>query len=181
MKKNRSDIEFYQNMMDMLQQEKSSLREQLDAERKSREEETRQILEENRALRGELVRLAEQLRRREEEDRIHRENEAKKDEEIGALMNRVVSLQTDLNNAIAALRLGRGRRFAPSSEKSSQIGKDRSDSRAAEKDDFDGAPPAGSGDAGNGTEEMDKSAKTERPKAKKKKSAGRKKPLEDYE
>ena len=96
-------------------------------------------------------------------------------------MNRVVSLQTDLNNTIAALRLGRGKRFAPSSEKLSQIDKDRSDSRAAEKDDFDGTPPAGSGDAGNGTEEKDKSAKTERPKAKKKKSAGRKKPLEDYE
>ena len=57
MKKNRSDIEFYQNMMDMLQQEKASLKEQLDAERKSREEETRLILEENRALRAELVKL----------------------------------------------------------------------------------------------------------------------------
>ena len=42
-------------MMDMLQQEKASLKEQLDAERKSREEETRLILEENRALRAELV------------------------------------------------------------------------------------------------------------------------------
>ena len=174
MKKNRSDIEFYQNMMDMLQQEKASLREQLDAERRSREEETRQILEENRALREEIVKLTEQLRKREE-------NEAKKDEEIGNLMNRIVSLQNDLNNAIAALRLGRGKRFAPSSEKSSQIDKDRSDSRAAEKDDFDGTPPADSGDAGNETEEKGKSVKKEHPKTKKKKSAGRKKPLEDYE
>ena len=104
-------------MMDMLQQEKASLKEQLDAERKSREEETRQILEENRALRAELVKLTEQLRKREE-------IEEKKDAEIRELMSRILSLQTDLSNAMAAVRLGRGKRFAASSEKKSLTAKD---------------------------------------------------------
>lgn len=171
MKKNRSDIEFYQNMMDMLQQEKASLKEQLDAERKSREEETRLILEENRALRAELVKLTEQLRKREEEDR-------KKDNENKELMNRILSLQTDLGNAMAAVRLGRGKRFGPSSEKKSLTGKDRADRRADEKDDFDGTPPAGGCSAPSQT--GDSGQKQEPPKRKKKKSEGRKKPLEDY-
>lgn len=171
MKKNRSDIEFYQNMMDMLQQEKASLKEQLDAERKSREEETKLILEENRALRAELVKLTEQLRKREEEDR-------KKDNENKELMNRILSLQTDLGNAMAAVRLGRGKRFGPSSEKKSLTGKDRADRRADEKDDFDGTPPAGGCSAPSQT--GDSGQKQEPPKRKKKKSEGRKKPLEDY-
>lgn len=171
MKKNRSDIEFYQNMMDMLQQEKASLKEQLDAERKSREEETKLILEENRALRAELVKLTEQLRKREEEDR-------KKDDENKELMNRILSLQTDLGNAMAAVRLGRGKRFGPSSEKKSLTGKDRADRRADEKDDFDGTPPAGGCSAPSQTGGIGQ--KQEPPKRKKKKSEGRKKPLEDY-
>ncbi|MDD6228829.1 MAG: IS66 family transposase [Bacteroidales bacterium] len=171
MKKNRSDIEFYQNMMDMLQQEKASLKEQLDAERKSREEETRLILEENRALRAELVKLTEQLRKREEEDR-------KKDNENKELMNRILSLQTDLGNAMAAVRLGRGKRFGPSSEKKSLTGKDRADRRADEKDDFDGTPPAGGCSAPSQT--GDSGQKQEPPKRKKKKSEGRKMSLEDY-
>ena len=171
MKKNRSDIEFYQNMMDMLQQEKASLKEQLDAERKSREEETRLILEENRALRAELVKLTEQLRKREEEDR-------KKDNENKELMNRILSLQTDLGNAMAAVRLGRGKRFGPSTEKKSLTGKDCSDRRADEKDDFDGTPPAGGCSAPSQT--GDSGQKKEPPKRKKKKSEGRKMSLEDY-
>lgn len=158
-------------MMDMLQQEKASLKEQLDAERKSREEETRLILEENRALRAELVKLTEQLRKREEEDR-------KKDNENKELMNRILSLQTDLGNAMAAVRLGRGKRFGPSSEKKSLTGKDRADRRADEKDDFDGTPPAGGCSAPSQT--GDSGQKQEPPKRKKKKSEGRKKPLEDY-
>lgn len=158
-------------MMDMLQQEKASLKEQLDAERKSREEETKLILEENRALRAELVKLTEQLRKREEEDR-------KKDNENKELMNRILSLQTDLGNAMAAVRLGRGKRFGPSSEKKSLTGKDRADRRADEKDDFDGTPPAGGCSAPSQT--GDSGQKQEPPKRKKKKSEGRKKPLEDY-
>lgn len=158
-------------MMDMLQQEKASLKEQLDAERKSREEETRLILEENRALRAELVKLTEQLSKREEEDR-------KKDNENKELMNRILSLQTDLGNAMAAVRLGRGKRFGPSSEKKSLTGKDRADRRADEKDDFDGTPPAGGCSAPSQT--GDSGQKQEPPKRKKKKSEGRKKPLEDY-
>ena len=158
-------------MMDMLQQEKASLKEQLDAERKSREEETRLILEENRALRAELVKLTEQLRKREEEDR-------KKDNENKELMNRILSLQTDLGNAMAAVRLGRGKRFGPSSEKKSLTGKDRADRRADEKDDFDGTPHAGGCSAPSQT--GDSGQKKEPPKRKKKKSEGRKMSLEDY-
>lgn len=158
-------------MMDMLQQEKASLKEQLDAERKSREEETRLILEENRALRAELVKLTDQLRKREEEDR-------KKDDENKELMNRILSLQTDLGNAMAAVRLGRGKRIAPSSEKKSLTGKDRADRRADEKDDFDGTPPAGGCSAPSQTGGIGQ--KQEPPKRKKKKSEGRKMSLEDY-
>lgn len=158
-------------MMDMLQQEKASLKEQLDAERKSREEETKLILEENRALRAELVKLTEQLRNREEEDR-------KKDNENKELMNRILSLQTDLGNAMAAVRLGRGKRFGPSSEKKSLTGKDRADRRADEKDDFDGTPPAGGCSAPSQTGGIGQ--KQEPPKRKKKKSEGRKMSLEDY-
>ena len=170
MKKNRSDIEFYRNMMDMLQQEKASLREQLDAERKSREKETKQILEENRALREELIRLTEQLRKREE-------NEVRREAEKEELMNRILILQTDLTNAMAALRLGRGKRFAPTSEKMSQVDKDRLDKRADEKDDFDGTPPS-SESTGEG--ECDRPSVVPTPKRRKKRSAGRKKSIEDY-
>lgn len=179
MKKNRSDIEFFQNMMDMLQQEKASLREQLDAERKSRKEETRLILEENRALREELVKLTEQLRRREETEQKYREDMAKKDAEHNELMNRILSLQTELGNAMAAVRLGRDRRFASSTEKSSLAGKNRSDRRADEKDDFDGTPPSGGSEAGTGG--VADNPKSQQPKTKKKKSAGRKPSLEDYD
>lgn len=147
--------------------------------RKSREEETRQILEENRALRAELVKLGQQLGGREESEKRYREDMAKKDAEMRELMHRILSLQKELGNAMAAVRLGRGKRFAPSSEKMSLTGKDRSDRRVDEKDDFDGTPPAGGSstpaDAGN-----DSSPKPEPPKRKKKRSEGRKTSLEDY-
>lgn len=179
MKKSRSDIEFYQNMMDMLQQEKASLKEQLDAERKSREEETRQILEENRALRAELIKLTEQLREREESEKKYRDDMASKDAEHRELMNRILSLQTELSNALAAVRLGRGKRFAPSSEKRSRTDDDRTDRRAREKDDFDGTPPA---DGSSAPEETvsGSDAKPAPPKQKKKKSEGRKESIEEY-
>ena len=177
MKKNRSDIEFYQNMMDMLQQEKASLKEQLDAERKSREEQTRQILEENQALREELINLTCQIKEREESEKQYRE---RKDAEQKELMNRILSLQAELANAMAAVRLGRGKRFAPSSEKSSLESKDRRDNRAAEKDDFDGTPPAG-GSSTPAASENDKKSNPEAPKKRKKKSEGRKSSLENYD
>lgn len=177
MKKNRSDIEFYQNMMDFLQQENSSLKEQLDAERKSREEQTRQILEENRALREELISLTCQIREREESEKQYRDS---KDAEQKELMSRILTLQTELANAMAAVRLGRGKRFAPSSEKSSLATKDRSDKRASEKDDFDGTPPAG-GSSTSATPESGENARKEVPKKEKKRSAGRKASLENYD
>lgn len=185
MKTNRTDIEFLRNMMDMLQEEKASLRAELDAVRKEREEreaERRAFSEENRMLREELMKLTEQLRVREENERRQQEDSNRKDEEIKALVSRVLTLQEELNNAIAAVRLGRGKRFAPSSEKTGSQDKDRTDGRADEKDRFDGNPPSGTapsqgnvaaGAAGNGSKD--------KPRKSRKKSAGRKDALEDYD
>lgn len=172
MKKNRSDIEFYQNMMDMLQQEKASLKQQLDAERKSRKEESELMLEENRALRTMIAELTDQLRDKDEKDR-------KKDAENKELINRILSLQTELSNALAAVRLGRGKRFAPSSEKRSRTDDDRTDRRAREKDDFDGTPPAGGSSAPEETI-SGSDANPAPPKQRKKKSEGRKESIEEY-
>lgn len=195
MKRNRSDIEFYQNMMDLLQQENASLKEQLDAERKSREEQTRQILEENCALREEIISYAKQLPESEERRNIEqkdlasyakqlRESEERRNAEQKEIMGRIFALQTELANAMAAVRLGRGKRFAPSSEKSTLANKDRSDNRAGEKDDFDGTPPAGGSSTSTSSESETESGddqKREKPKREKKISAGRKPSLENYD
>lgn len=186
MKTNRADREFYQNMMDMLQEQNASLRAELVAarkEREGREAERRAFAEENRMLREELMKVTGLLRIRKENERRQQEESNRKDEEIKALMNRVLMLQENLNNAIAAVRLGRGKRFAPSSEKSSAADKDRTDSRADEKDSFDGNPPSGNSGSSCMTDEdgATKSAEHKPKKERKKKSAGRRDALEDYD
>ncbi|MBP3512641.1 MAG: IS66 family transposase [Prevotella sp.] len=190
MKLNRSDKEFYLNMIEMLQQEKSSLTQSLAAEREEREADRadlRRLVAENRELKETVLEFMARQEAREESERRYREESERghreeiqriteaKDREIRSLRLLLETLRQDLDNSVADVRLGRGKRFAPSSERKALRDRDRSDTRAEEKDRFDGGGDgggeanAGSGDAG--TEQT--------PKRKKKKSAGRRPSVEE--
>ena len=172
MKKNRSDIEFYRSMMETLQQEKASMQSMLSAERELRQKEKESYNEELRELRRAVTDLTEQLQNL---NRQGKERDDAKDRRIAELLEQQARLQSQLADAISALRLNRGKRFAPTSEKAGTDEKSKKDTRAEEKDDFDGNPPAPGASAGE-QNQSDKPAKE-----RKKKSAGRKKALEDYD
>ena len=177
MKAKRSDLEFYQNMIDMLQQEKATFASLLEVERASafrREESFRQ---ETAALRETVAELTEQLRKKEAV-------ETGKDNQIRELMKLVSDLNEKLSNALASGALARGKRFAPTSEKTVPGKADQEDVRAKEKDDFDGTPPPaatpGTGALTSADVAGAASSKESTPKVKKK-SQGRKQSLENYE
>jgi len=86
------------------------------------------------------------------------------------------ALSGQLENAMAAGRLHLGKRFARSAEQSRLLNNRNVDGRGEEKDRFDGNPPTAGGCAGASAEAA--SAATGR---RKKKSAGRKPSLEDYD
>lgn len=181
MKKNRSDIEIYLSAMENLQQEKASLSAALNAERELRRSERESSDEELRALREAVQDLTRQLRERDEKDAEREKRESSKDILITQLLEQQALLQRQLADAISSLKLNRGKRFSSSSERSGADGGSKKDTRADEKDDFDGnSPSASSGanarDAGKTDSEVDGDC----PKKKKKKSAGRKRSLEDY-
>ncbi|MCH5218078.1 MAG: hypothetical protein J1F07_06110 [Muribaculaceae bacterium] len=101
MKAKRSDLEFYQNMIDMLQQEKATFASLLEVQRASafrREESFRQ---ETAALRETVAELTEQLRKKEAV-------ETGKDNQIRELMKLVSDLNEKLSTALASGALARG-------------------------------------------------------------------------
>ena len=182
MKAKRSDLEFYQNMIDMLQQEKATFASLLEAERASASRREESFRQETATLRETVAELTEQLRKKEAV-------ETGKDNQIRELMKLVSDLNEKLSNALAAGTLARGKRFAPASEKTGSGKTGKEDVRAKEKDDFDGTPPPAA-PSGAGSQTSSETSSSEAaggassgkttPKVKKK-SQGRRQSLEDYE
>lgn len=154
MKKKDSDIEFYRNTIAILQQEKADFA----AERDALRLELKEMTESNRLEMDGLRQTLESMRMT-----ILDLTEANK------------KLMSQLADALDQSKLSRGKRFAPTTEQTNLLNNRRPDTRAEEKDDYDGNPPAvpsagASGNCGN----------TPAPKPKKKKSQGRKAAREDY-
>ncbi len=154
MKKYDSDIEFYRETISILQEEKASYA----AERDALRLEIKEMLESHRK---EMEGLRETL----EAMRMTMLDQTKT----------IAELTSQLSNARASEKMNRGKRFAPTTEQRDLLNNRRTDSRADEKDGFDGNPPSGAAPAStDGTE------KKQGTKKSKKKSEGRKAPKEDY-
>jgi hypothetical protein len=158
MKGNRKDIEFYREMMLRTQEEKAILQQKLNA-------------------------VEEQLRQAEES---HQKEMAAMREALESMRLTMVDLtqsnQTltqQLVNALASNKLVKGKYFAPSTEQRNLLNNRKTDKRAEEKDRFDGTQPPSAGASADNTQE----ASPEKPKEKtmKKKSAGRKPSIDEYE
>lgn len=153
MKKKDSDIEFYRETLARLQQEKAS------------------YAEENRALRDEIRAMLES--HRQETEGLRQTLEAMRLTMLDQARS-IKELTGQLTNAMAQSRLSRGKRFAPTTEQTNLMNNRRSDTRAEEKDDFDGNPPS----APTQTTSTDDGMSTARRA--RKKSQGRKPAKEDY-
>jgi hypothetical protein len=83
-------------------------------------------------------------------------------------------------NLLASDKLGRDKRFAPTTEQRNLLNNRNVDKRAEEMSDFDGPPPPSAGASSSGETPE---ATSEKPKevTKKKKSAGRKPSLDNYD
>jgi hypothetical protein len=157
MKASRKDIEFYREMMlrehdekVALQQEVNSLKEQI---RLSDESHKNEIT----ALRGAIETLRMTI-----ED-LTRTNQ---------------NQMQQIANLLASDKLGRGKRFAPSTEQRNLLNNRNVDKRAEEKDDFDGTQPPSTGASSSSETQDDTSPKNT---TKKKKSAGRKPSIDKYD
>lgn len=153
MKKKDSDIEFYRETLARLQQEKAD------------------YAEENRALREEIRTMSES--HRQETEGLRQTFEAMRLTMLDQARS-IKELTEQLTNAMAQSKLSRGKRFAPSTEQANLLNNRRTDTRADEKDDFDGNPPSAPTQAascGSGASVA---------KRVKKKSQGRKAAKEDY-
>lgn len=153
MKKKDSDIEFYRETLARLQQEKAS------------------YAEENRALRDEIRAMSES--HRQETEGLRQAIETMRLTMLEQARS-IKELTEQLNNAMAQSMLSRGKRFAPTTEQADLLNNRRTDTRAEEKDGFDGNPPAASPQTSSSTS----GAPT--PKRAKKKSRGRRPAKEDY-
>ena len=154
MKKHDSDIEFYRETISILQEEKASCAAERDA------------------LRLEINEMAES--HRQEMEGLRQTLEAMRLTLLDQTRT-IAELTSQLTNARAAEKMNRGKRFSPTTEQRDLLNNRRTDTRAEEKDGFDGNPPAGAGGSCSGKPEK-------RPPAKKskKRSEGRKAPKEDY-
>ena len=153
MKKKDSDIEFYRETLARLQQEKAS------------------YAEENRALRDEIRAMSESHRL--ETDGLRQTLEAMRLTMLDQAKS-IKELTEQLTDAVAQSKLSRGKRFAPTTEQANLLNNRRADTRAEEKDGFDGNPPS----APARTTSADSGASA--GKRAKKKSQGRKPAKEDY-
>lgn len=156
MKRKDSDIEFYRETLARMQQEKAAyaeecarLREEIHAMSESHRQETEGLRQTMEAMRLTMLDQARSIK----------------------------ELTVQLNNAMAQSRLSRGKRFAPTTEQSNLLNNRRVDTRAEEKDGFDGSeppaqPPVSSGGSGDGQPA---------PKRVKKRSQGRMPANEDYD
>lgn len=154
MKKKDSDIEFYRETLARLQQEKADYA-----------EECARLREEIRVMSESHRQETEGLRQTLEAMRLTMLDQAKS----------IKELTQQLTDAMAQSKLSRGKRFAPTTEQSNLLNNRRTDTRAEEKDDFDGNPPSAptpTASSGSGTQSA--------PKRTKKKSQGRKPAKEDY-
>lgn len=153
MKKKDSDIEFYRETLARLQQEKAS------------------YAEENRALRDEIRAMSES--HRQETEGLRQTLEAMRLTMLDQAKS-IKELTGQLTNAMAQSRLSRGKRFAPTTEQANLLNNRRADTRAEEKDDFDGNPPSAP------TQATSSDSGTSAARRTKKKSQGRKPAKEDY-
>ncbi len=149
MKRKDSDIEFYRETIAILQQEKASAT----AERDALRVEIREMSESHRAEMAGMRQTLESLRMT-----LLEQTETIKE------------LTSQLSNARAQESLNRGKRFAPTTEQRNLLNNRRTDTRAGEKDDFDGNPPSTPG-AASAAGNQPANPETTR---KKKKCAGRK-------
>lgn len=154
MKRKDSDIEFYRETLARMQQEKAA------------------YAEENRALREEIRAMSES--HRQETEGLRQTLESMRLTMLDQAKS-IKELTGQLANAMANVKLTRGKRFAPTTEQTSLLNNRRTDRRTEEKDDFDGTPPATPS-----SEPTDDSASQSMPKRNRKKSAGRKPAKEDY-
>lgn len=190
MKRKDSDIEIYRSAIAALQQEKAdyaarceTLRNEMRAMSESYREETRALRETYEekmdTMRRSYEEKMDELRKSHEDSMAELETTMKtlkltvdsQSDSIKSLTQMNASLMKSLDNAVAAGRLSRGKRFAPTTEQRNLLNNRRADRRAEEKDGFDGTPPAPL----SGGETV--SQPTPR---RKKKSAGRKPAVEDY-
>jgi hypothetical protein len=158
MKSNSKDIEFYRETLMREHDEKVLLQQKADA----LEEQMRQLDESHKAEIAALREAIETLRKTIEDlTRINQEQ------------------MRQIANLLASSKLGRGKRFAPTTEQRNLLNNRNIDKRAEEKSDFDGTPPPSAGASSSGETQE---ATSEEPKkaTKKKKSAGRKPSAEDY-
>jgi hypothetical protein len=153
MKKKDSDIEFYREPLARLQQEKASYAEECARLR----DEIRAMSESHRQETGGLRQTLEAMR-------LTMLDQAKS----------IKELTGQLTNAMAQSRLSRGKRFAPTTEQANLLNNRRTDTRAEEKDDFDGNPPSAP------TQASSSDGSTSTTRRAKKKSQGRKPAKEDY-
>lgn len=153
MKKKDSDIEFYRETLARLQQEKASYA-----------EECARLRDEIRAMSESHRQETEGLRQTLEAMRLTMLDQAKS----------IKELTGQLTNAMAQSKLSRGKRFAPTTEQANLLNNRRSDTRAEEKDDFDGNPPSAPAQA------TSSDSGTPTARRAKKKSQGRKPAKEDY-
>lgn len=154
MKKKDSNIEFYRETLARLQQEKAD------------------YAEENRALREEIRVMSES--HRQETEGLRQTLEAMRLTMLDQAKS-IKELTQQLTDAMAQSKLSRGKRFAPTTEQANLLNNRRTDTRAEEKDDFDGNPPS----ALTPTTPSDSTTQPA-PKRTKKKSQGRKPAKENY-
>lgn len=192
MKRKDSDIEIYRSAIAALQQEKADYAAQCETLRNGMMVMSESYREETRALREAYEERMDALRKSYEEKmdalrKSHEDSMAEiettmktlkltvdsQSESIKSLTEMNASLMQSLDNAVAAGRLSRGKRFAPTTEQRDLLNNRRADRRAEEKDGFDGTPPAATPTADDGSGPTPTARR-------KKKSAGRKPAAEDY-
>jgi hypothetical protein len=159
MKANRKDIEFYREMLMREHDEKILFQQKASA----LEEQLSRLEESHRAETASMLNAIETLRLTVEE--LTRTNQ---------------SQTQQIANLLASDKLGRGKRFAPTTEQRNLLNNRNVDKRAEEKNDFDGTNPPSAGASSSGETQE---ATSEKPKevTKKKKSAGRKPSLDNYD
>lgn len=170
MKRKNTDIEFYRDTIDRLQQEKAAYAEENRAQR----QEIASLHEELRSLRDEIKAMNAMLESYlEENKKLHLTIET-----LSLTLKDVNTAHTkttaQLADALSKEKLARGKRFAPTTEQSNLLNNRRTDERGEEKDNFDGTPPPPASSSNTDDPVQSKS------KRRKKKSEGRKPAKEDY-
>jgi hypothetical protein len=166
MKGRSKDIEFYRETMLKLQEEKALLQQKLDVLEEQLRTQNKSHEEETRSLRD----LIESLKLT--TDDLVKVNQIQA-QQLTALTKVNQDLVQQLTNALSALKLSRGKRFAPTTEQSNLLNNRNTDVRSEEKNEFDGTQPPAVESSTDSAQE-DASEKPKKESRKKKKSTGRK-------